>query len=354
MDTSSHTTPGNAWLAEASAPAKLILCGEHAVVYGAAAIALPLSDMRARVQVAPAPAGSGMHLHAPDLSESWTLAERPDHPLSELVSAALRQMQVLGPEPPDLELTIRSAIPVAGGLGSGAAVATALVRALAGAQGVVLPPDDVAALVYLSEQRYHGTPSGIDNTVIAHEQAIWYERQQDGQPEPAVVRQAAQVPGAQRRPRSDILIEPVEIGDALTLVIGDTGIRSETRLPVGEVRRRWESDQQNYQYLFNRVDYVVRQVRIALASGDTTTLGLMLNENQELLEEMGVSSPELNALVAAAQQAGALGAKLSGGGWGGVMLALAYDAEHAAEIATALLRAGATEARVTQVVEASI
>jgi mevalonate kinase len=211
----------------------------------------------------------------------------------------------------------------------------------------------VAALVYLSEQRYHGTPSGIDSTVIAHEQAIWYERQQEGHYEPAVVRQAAQVPGASQMPRSGTLIEPLEIGEALTLVIGDTGVRSETRLPVGEVRRRWETDQQNYQYLFNRVDYVVRQVRIALASGDTTTLGLMLNENQDLLEEMGVSSPELNALVAAAQRAGALGAKLSGGGWGGVMLALAHDAEHAAEIAAALLRAGATAARTTQVTGAN-
>jgi mevalonate kinase len=354
MDTSSLSTPGNASPAEASAPAKLILCGEHAVVYGAAAIALPLADMRAYVQVAPANAGSGIRIHAPDLSDSWTLAERPDHPLSELVLAALRQMQALSPEPPDLELTIRSAIPVAGGLGSGAAVATALVRALAGAQGLVLPPDDVAALVYLSEQRYHGTSSGIDNTVIAHEQAIWYERQQEGQYEPAVVRQAAQVPGARQMSRSGTLIEPVGIGEPLTLVIGDTGIRSETRLPVGEVRRRWEADQQNYQYLFNRVDYVVRQVRIALASGDTTTLGLMLNENQDLLEEMGVSSPELNALVAAAQRAGALGAKLSGGGWGGVMLALAYDAEHAAEIAAALLRAGATAARTTQVIGANV
>jgi mevalonate kinase len=353
MDTSSHTTPGNTVPAEASAPAKLILCGEHAVVYGAAAIALPLADMRARVQVAPAAAGSGIHIYAPDLSDAWTLSERPDHPLSELVLAALRQMQTPGPEPPDLELTIRSAIPVAGGMGSGAAVATALVRALAGAQGLVLPPDDVAALVYLSEQRYHGTPSGIDNTVVAREQAIWFERQQEGQYEPAVVRQAAQVPGAQQRPRADVLIEPIELGESLTLVIGDTGIRSETRLPVGEVRRRWEADQQNYQYLFNRVDYVVRQVRIALASGDITTLGLMLNENQDLLEEMGVSSPELNRLVAAAQRAGALGAKLSGGGWGGVMLALADDATHAAEIAAALLRAGATEARVTQVVGAT-
>lgn len=353
MDTSSLSTPGNASPAEASAPAKLILCGEHAVVYGAAAIALPLADMRAHVQVAPAPAGSGIRIHAPDLSDTWTLAERPDHPLSELVLAALRRMQALSPEPPELELTIRSAIPVAGGLGSGAAVATALVRALAGAQGVVMPPDDVAALVYLSEQRYHGTPSGIDSTVIAHEQAIWYERQQEGHYEPAVVRQAAQVPGASQMPRSGTLIEPLEIGEALTLVIGDTGVRSETRLPVGEVRRRWETDQQNYQYLFNRVDYVVRQVRIALASGDTTTLGLMLNENQDLLEEMGVSSPELNALVAAAQRAGALGAKLSGGGWGGVMLALAHDAEHAAEIAAALLRAGATAARTTQVTGAN-
>jgi mevalonate kinase len=353
MDIPSHTTPGTASPIEASAPAKLILCGEHAVVYGSAAIALPLNDIRAHAQAAPAPQGSGIRLHTPDLEDTWTLTERPEHPLSELTLAALRRLQVLAPEPPDLEITIRSAIPVAGGMGSGAAVATALVRALASICGLVLAPDDVAALVYLSEQRYHGTPSGIDSTVIAYEQAIWYERPQHGQPEPAVVRQAAQVPGAPQRPQSETLIEPLEIGEPFMLVIGDTGLRSETRLPVGEVRRRWEADQQNYQYLFNRVDYVVRQVRLALATGDTTTLGLMLNENQELLEQMGVSSPELNRLVAAAQRAGALGAKLSGGGWGGVMLALADDTEHATEIAEALRRAGATDVRVTQVAGAT-
>jgi mevalonate kinase len=150
-----------------------------------------------------------------------------------------------------------------------------------------------------------------------------------------------------RKPAGN-LVEPVELGEPLTLVIGDTGKRSETRLPVGEVRRRWQAAQQEYEYLFNRVDYIVRQARVALSSGDLTSLGILLNENQEALEEMGVSSPELEHLIAAALAAGAWGAKLSGGGWGGVMLALT-DEDESAAVAEALRHAGAAHVSITTV-----
>jgi mevalonate kinase len=228
---------------------------------------------------------------------------------------------VLGATLPDLTITLRSDIPIAGGMGSGAAVATTLVRALAAHVGGPLAAADISELVYNSEQRYHGTPSGIDNAVVAFEQAIWFER--DGR---------------------SAMIEPVEIGEPLHLVIGDTGVRSETRLSVGEVRQRWQAAPQEYQMLFNGVDYVVRQIRIALASGDITSLGLLLNENQELLEQIGVSSPELEHLIAAALTAGAWGAKLSGGGWGGIMVAL-VDEESSASVAAALRKAGAAQVR---------
>jgi mevalonate kinase len=248
---------------------------------------------------------------------------------------------------------VSSDIPIAAGLGSGAAVATALVRAVAAYAGRVLPPDVVAALVHRCEQHYHGNPSGIDNTVVAFEQAIWFERgtgrdfdNPDHAPTTAM-EELHQLASFVRKPAGN-LVEPVELGEPLTLVIGDTGKRSETRLPVGEVRRRWQAAQQEYEYLFNRVDYIVRQARVALASGDLTSLGILLNENQEALEEMGVSSPELDHLIAAALAAGAWGAKLSGGGWGGVMLALT-DEDESAAVAEALRRAGAAHVSITTV-----
>ena len=302
-------------MSSASAPAKLILCGEHAVVYGRPAIAVPLSDVRAYARVEPGQAGSGLRFIAPDLGENWSAAEQPAHPLSELARAALER---LGVEDADLTIALRSDIPIASGMGSGAAIGTALVRALAAHVGLALPPAEVAALVYASERRFHGTPSGIDNTVVAYEQAIWFERR-----EPAP------------------LIEPLTIGAPLTLLVGDSGVRSATRLPVGAVRERWQADPRRYEALFDQVGELVVRARAALASGDIRLLGTLLDANQALLEQIGVSSPELERLVAAARAAGALGAKLSGAGWGGVMLALVTP-ETRDSVAEALRAAGAT------------
>lgn len=312
-------------MTEATAPAKLILCGEHAVVYGCPAIALPLESVRARVCVADAPPESGIHFHAPDLDTGWSMNDEPDSPLSELARAT---MQHVNHAAPDLTITITSDIPIASGMGSGAAVATALIRALSRHLGHDLPATEISHLVYRSEQRYHGTPSGIDNAVIAYEQAIWFVRSRPG--------------AASTAPT----IEPVTIGAPLTLVVGDTGIRCETRLPVGYVRQRWQADPQHSMALFGQVEEVVCQVRDALARGDTGALGPLLNTNQTLLEAIGVSSPELERLVAAAREAGAHGAKLSGGGWGGIMLAL-VDAASSTRVADALRRAGATHVRET-------
>jgi mevalonate kinase len=318
----------------ASAPAKLILCGEHAVVYGQPAIALPLPAVRARVGIEAAPVGTGIRLHTPDLGASWALHAQPDHPLSELVRATLHTLRHHSPDPrdpaPDLTITICSDIPIASGLGSGAAVASALVRALAGYLGHTLSTAQVSALVYQSEQRYHGTPSGIDNAVIASEQAIWFVRQQ---PAP--------------------LVEPLRLAAPLHLVVGDTGVRSETRLPVGALRARWQAAPAHYEALFDEVGALVAQARALLEQGDSrpdwrAALGALLNRNQDVLVQLGVSSPELERLVDAARAAGALGAKLSGGGWGGVMVALCEPAR-SEQVAAALHAAGATQVHGTRV-----
>ncbi len=308
---------------QTSAPAKLILCGEHAVVYNRPAIALPLANVRAYAEARPGAPGAGLRFVAPDLGVDWSLADDPQNPLNELAAAALAY---LGIPVPDLSLTLRSDIPIAGGMGSGAAIGAALVRALAAQAGRELPPAEVSALVYASEERYHGTPSGIDNAVIAYAQAIWF----------------------QRRPLEPPLIAPVAIGASLALVVGDTGVRSATRLPVGAVRERWQADPDTYEDLFDAVGALVTRARDALASGDLAALGILLDENQRLLAQIGVSSPDLEQLIGAARAAGALGAKLSGAGWGGVMIALAPPGGQDL-IADALRAAGAARVRVATV-----
>lgn len=326
-------------MATASAPAKLILCGEHAVVYGRPAIAVPLGDLRARAEVAPGPGGAGLRLAAPDLGEAWAAATTPANPLSELALAAAARLGLAGA---DLTITLGSAIPIASGMGSGAAIGTALVRALAAHAGAALSPAEVAELVYASERGFHGTPSGIDNTVVAYERAIWFVRASDDRPQA----QGGRPPGGPRggaaepaRPAAPV-IEPLAVGAPLTLVVGDTGVRSATRLPVGAVRAAWQASPAEHESLFDAVGDLVTRARAALAAGEPAMLGHLLDANQALLERMGVSSPELGRLVEAARAAGALGAKLSGAGWGGVMLAL-VSAEARADVEQALREAGA-------------
>lgn len=330
---------------QASAPGKVILCGEHAVVYGQPAIALPLPNIRATAAVAAAPPGSGVTFDLPDLGERWTLHEtaaRPiatqpdalheiaDHPLAMLLRLTLHEIGVA--TLPDLAITLRSEIPIAGGMGSGAALGAALVKAIALHEHVRLGPDVVARLVYESERFYHGTPSGIDNTVVSYEQALWFVRDPSG--------------GAP-------VIEPVTIAEPLTLLIGDTGVRAPTRLTVGGVRERRLLDPARYEALFAAIGALVHQVRHLLATGDLAGLGAALDHNQALLHEIGVSSPELERLIAVARSAGALGAKLSGGGGGGIMLALVRD-ERREAVTEALFRAGATRVSTAIVTPGSV
>lgn len=332
----------------ASACAKLILCGEHAVVYGRPAIAVPVSGVRAMAVVAAGPPGSGLVVNAPDLPRRWRPSDTPDDPFAGLIAAALARLGA--PPAPDLELTVTSAIPIASGMGSGAAVATAAVRALAAAFGQALPPAEVSALVYESERALHGTPSGIDNTVVAYEQAVWFVRgQETGRHEAiATSNELCAPPPALHPPHSD-RITPLVIAAPFTLVIGDTGVRSATRLPVGEVRRRWQAEPARYEGLFDAVAAVVHAAREALARGDLPALGRLLDENHRLLQAIGVSSPELDRLVTAARTAGAPGAKLSGAGRGGAMIALAPPGGSDA-IRRALLAAGAARVLETTVV----
>jgi mevalonate kinase len=353
-------------MTEATAPGKLILCGEHAVVYNYPAIALPLSDVRARVIVEPGAPGSGILFNAHDLGRQWRLIDAPDDPLSALTTSTLAYLaspqHATRDTHHDLRITITSNIPIASGMGSGAAVATALVRALAQHLRHELPPNEISALVYESERRLHGTPSGIDNTVVAFEQPIWFVRRttnderrttnDKGRPT-SDQRLAAsdntlqQEPSRALRPPSS-LIEPITIAVPFTLLIGDTGVRCETRLPVGEVRRGWEADPIGYENVFDDINGVAMGVRVGLVAGEFAEIGRLLTYNHTLLQKIGVSSPELDRLVDAARNAGALGAKMSGGGWGGVMLALVNDTTRDA-VAEALRAAGATQVLETRV-----
>jgi len=302
-------------LAEATAPGKVILFGEHAVVYGRPALAAPVTHLRARAVVA-TDDGPDIRLIAADLGRATTLsAARPDNPLAATVRLVERHAG--RPLPRGVTLTVASAIPIASGLGSGAAIAVAVIRVLGILGQLALTREDVSALAYEIERLHHGTPSGIDNTVIAFEQPVYFVR---GSP-------------ANR-------IEPFQPARPLRLVIADTGVRSATKDVVGDVRRRWEADRARFEAIFDACGRLADAGRAALAAGDLAEVGRLMTANHEQLVAMTVSSAALDRLAAAALAAGALGAKLSGAGRGGNLIALVEE-DSEMEIYAALRAAGA-------------
>lgn len=302
-----------------TAPGKIILFGEHAVVYGRPAIAVPVTQVSAQATITRAK-NITVPIDAADISRRYILSDAPpDDPIGKIIHLACDR---IGVEPQGFSLRIRSTIPVARGLGSGAAVSVATSRAISQAFDRELNREEISALAFDVEKLYHGTPSGIDNTVVAFEQPVFFVK---GQPP-----------------------ETLRVSRPFFIIIADTGIASPTKIAVGDVRRSWESDRALYETRFDEIGDIARQARLAIERGDVTTLGSLMLKNQELLKEIGVSSDEIESLVDAAVGAGAEGAKLSGAGRGGNVIAL-VDEETRDYVERAMKRAGAIRTIVTRV-----
>jgi mevalonate kinase len=317
-------------MATTSAPGKIILFGEHAVVYGRPALAVPVTQVHADVEVLDSDR-VGIWIDAPDINLHAELNTLPsDHPIATVIHNFLFLSRVLPLSPqergwgegrfPHLNIKITSTIPVASGLGSGAAVTVALVRALSSHLDHPMNDDAVNAFAYEIEKLYHGTPSGIDNTVVTYSQPVYFVKGQS--------------------------IEVFKVGKPFTIVIGDTGISAPTKESVADVRQLWTNNTKRFEAIFDEIADISFSARRVIEEGWIEMLGTLMDENHAFLQEMTVSSPELDGLVSAARNAGASGAKLSGGGRGGNMIAL-VEPEGAEEIASALITAGAKRTLTT-------
>ena len=303
-----------------SAPGKIILFGEHAVVYGRPALAVPVTHVHADVEVLDSPR-PGIWIEAPDVNLHAELNTLPsDHPVASVIHNFLFFSRVS--RFPNLDIKILSTIPVASGLGSGAAVTVALTRALAVHLDHAMTEEEVNAFAYEIEKLHHGTPSGIDNTVITYARPVYYVKDQP--------------------------IETFHVRKPFTIVIADTGISAPTKESVGDVRRLWLNDRSRWETIFDKIGEISFTARRAIEAGKPELLGDLMNENHAVLKTLTVSSPELDTLVEAACSAGALGAKLSGGGRGGNIIAL-VEPEKAETVSRALKEANAANTIITQV-----
>jgi len=304
----------------ASAPGKIILFGEHAVVYGQPALAVPVTQVHAEVEIETS-SEPGIRIEAPDIDLGAGLETlAPSHPIAMTIR---NTCAALAEDPPTgIRIRIRSSIPVASGLGSGAAVSVGIIRALAENMGRRLTDEQVSAIAYETEKLHHGLPSGIDNSVVTYGRPVYFVRGEG--------------------------MQVFHVREPFTIVIGDTGIAASTLKSVGDVRGLWEADRSKYEILFAAIGSIVRTARQLIEGGTPGRLGPLMDENHALLQEMTVSSPELDRLVDAARNAGASGAKMSGSGRGGNMIALTGE-DQAGSVAGALREAGAVNTIITRV-----
>lgn len=297
---------------------KAILLGEHAVVYGHPALAGAV-DATVRCAWRSAEAAPGrapmLRVHAPawrlavEIARGATLDHAPPGDPARAMAALVHALDahlgtdVLGTLGPGT-ITVDTRLPAAAGLGSSAALAVAVTRTLAQALGRRLDDDEVTTLAHSAERCFHANPSGVDVALATYGGLKLFRRGPDG-----------------RR-----ALEPVH-APPMRLAVGLTGVPRSTATMVGRVAAARDAARAAGS---TRVDDALAELGRASASGaeamragDAARLGRLMNGAQELLAELGVSSPEIDRLCEIARAAGALGAKLTGAGGGGAVIAIA-------------------------------
>ncbi|MBZ4407076.1 mevalonate kinase [Myxococcus sp. XM-1-1-1] len=282
---------------------KVILLGEHSVVYGHPALAGPLSQgVKAR--------GVPARKCQLTLPATMSRAQR-----AQLTGAFLRAARLVG-EPP-VKVSLDPELPLSAGLGSSAAVSVACARMLLCAAGREPTPKEAGRLAWEMEQEFHGTPSGVDHTTSAQEQLLLYRR----------------APGSSDVGRGKVVDSP----RPLRVVVALAGERSPTKKTVGALRERQARWPERYQRLFAQMGKLASEGARAVEAGDLEGLGDAMNVNQGLLAALGLSSPALEEMVYRLRGLGALGAKLTGaGGDGGAVVGLFLEPEPAVDQLTRL------------------
>src|SRR5690625_6576 len=297
-------------IAVGTAHSKLILVGEHAVVHGQPAIAIPfpLIGVESTVEYVPGDVKiDSTFYHGP--------IDSAPKDLEGIVTCIKDTLKLLEIPCKNLLVRIKSSIPPGKGLGSSASVAIAVIKSLFTYANVDYEEDELLRLANVAETYAHGVPSGIDPLTITSESPIWYEKEK---------------PFDLIKPQSDFYF-----------IVADTGRMADTRSAVASIAKLLKSAPKKIQTNLERLGEITHQARNALEKASKQVLGHLLNEAQKELEALGVSDAGLNRLIQYALQEGALGAKLTGGGNGGCIVALARNEMHSRQLTEKLKRLGA-------------
>ncbi len=289
-----------------TAAGKVILLGEHAAVYGRHALALPIEGaVTATVQEA-----ANLVLEVPD----WRLSREISRDADGVDAAVQRILENLGIHGRGFAIRVRSALPRAMGLGSSAAFAVAIVRAFDRLLGLSLGDERVNEIAFDCEKLAHGNPSGVDNTLATFGRPMLFCKGETFQ------------------------AEELELQGQPPIVIASGHQPGVTHEQVAGVRARYEAQPAAFAAIFDQIDGLSIAGAKALVAGDYAELGQLMNICHGLLNALGVSTPELERMVEIARDAGAAGAKLTGAGGGGSIVAACPGVVQ--EVAAALRSAG--------------
>ena len=305
MEVLSNTAAGKAH-------GKIILIGEHAVVHNEPAIAIPFTSATVEVIIEKVLGESTMD----SIYHYGKLSDAPKQ-IKNLITTFEEVCAYFNVSTDNFHITIRSDIPAERGMGSSAAVATAVVRALFNFFNIELTENLLHRFVSISEKIAHGNPSGLDAKVVSSDEAIYFVKEK----------------------RADSF----EIDLPAYLVVADTGDEGETLGAVSDVGKLVSDPSSNGRKLVEELGHLTQNVYTCIEQKDLNQLGKILDKAQDKLKQLTVSNDKLDLLVATAKKSGALGAKLTGGGRGGCMIALVETAKKAQQIAQDLTGAGATD-----------
>lgn len=290
--------------------AKIILIGEHSVVYHQPAIALPLPAVQVHAEM------TANRDSQQILTSRYYSGDRQDAPIqlqgiNRLIDALLAHLAQ-----PDagFTLTIKSDLPAERGMGSSAATAVAIVRAMYRFFNAPLSHERLLKEVAVSEKIIHGHPSGLDAATASAETPVWFIKGETPQPLPFHLNGY--------------------------LVIADSGIHGQTGIAVANVAAYRKAHPKQANQAIHHLGELAQQAKVALAQNQVTHLGTILTAAQRDLKQLGVSHPVLDQMMTVTRQNGALGAKLTGGGMGGCMISLAATQADAIRIQQALSGAG--------------
>jgi mevalonate kinase len=292
---------------------KVILFGEHFVVHGVPGI---VSAIDSTTEAEVKKTGTGIAVK----DERKTAKGYSEEKRLQQLESIDRMLKAMGINPKTpLSIWIGGTLPGFSGLGASAASSVAIARAIAEELGMNVPDERINQAAYEAEKAYAGNPSGIDNTAATFGGLLWFQKNLAG--------------GAST-------IERISIKKPVEIVIGSTGKVANTKAMVEGVAERKRKNPQKYNPLFTQAEALAYAGRKALEAYDLKKMGELMNENHRLLQEIEVSSRELDLLVDIARKEGAFGAKLTGGGGGGCMVALTPSKELQERVAQAIEKEG--------------